>query len=119
MLLIAVCHKYDNKIEGPKADVLKEALRRFLKKEAKEVGGNRLMVEFKPQKISDVEVGDKVLLQWDGYEGLPKYLSGEWADVVEVKRTRVVVQPGSIVGTQTVRFAQISKVRKKDGGATV
>ena len=84
-----------------------------------------MVAEFKPQKISDVEVGVakrglpyRVLLQWDGYEGLPKYLSGEWADVVEVKRTRVVVQPGSIVGTQTVRFTQISKVRK-DGGATV
>lgn len=24
--------------------------------------------EFKPEKISDIEVGDIVLLQWDGYE---------------------------------------------------
>ncbi|MFN6567236.1 hypothetical protein [Dendronalium sp. ChiSLP03b] len=62
-----------------------------------------MTAEFKPEKISDIEVGDIVLLQWDGYEGVPKYLSNTWADVVAVKRTRVVVKPSMIVGTQSVQ----------------
>lgn len=72
-----------------------------------------MTAEFKPEKISDIEVGDIVLLQWDGYEGVPKYLSNTWAEVVDVKRTRVVVKPTTIVGTQSVRFQQIAKVCKQ------
>lgn len=72
-----------------------------------------MTTEFKPLKISDIEVGDRVLLEWDGYEGVPKYLSNTWAEVINVKRTRVVVKPTMIVGTQSVRFQQIAKVCKQ------
>ncbi|MHC5861791.1 hypothetical protein [Nostoc sp.] len=72
-----------------------------------------MTAQFKPEKISDIEVGDIVLLQWDGYEGVPKYLSNTLAEVIEVKRTRVVVKPTTIVGTQSVRFQQIVKVCKQ------
>lgn len=67
---------------------------------------------FVPQHISDVKVGDMILLRWDGYEGVPKYLGNTWAEVIEIKRKRVVVKPTSISGTQTIRFQQIARVSR-------
>lgn len=69
-----------------------------------------MIADFIPQDISDVKVGDIVLLRWDGYEGVPKYLGNTWAEVIEVKCKRVVVKPTSITGTQTVKFQQIARV---------
>ncbi|MFL9456038.1 MULTISPECIES: hypothetical protein [Nostocales] len=72
------------------------------------------MNEFIPEKISDIKVGDSVLLKWDGYRGVPKYLSGSWAEVIEIKKTTIIVQPATIVGTITIKVQQISKVRQHD-----
>ncbi|MUG92849.1 hypothetical protein F7734_10465 [Scytonema sp. UIC 10036] len=70
------------------------------------------MDEFVTDKIADIRVGDSVLLKWDGYRGVPKYLSGCWAEVTELKKNPIIVQPATIVGTITIKFQQISKVRK-------
>jgi hypothetical protein len=72
------------------------------------------MDEFVPEKISDIRVGDSVLLKWDGYRGVPKYLSGSWAEVIELKKNTIVVQPATIVGTITIKFQQIYKVKKNE-----
>lgn len=42
--------------------------------------------------IEDIRPGDRVMLRWNGYPGVPHYLHGTWASVVDTARSRVAVR---------------------------
>lgn len=46
----------------------------------------------KTYDIEDIHVGELVQLRWNGYPGVPHYLHGTWASVVDTARSRVAVR---------------------------
>lgn len=47
--------------------------------------------ERSPVEPRQLQTGDRVMLVWNGYSGVPKHLHQTWATVVKVNRTRVAV----------------------------
>jgi hypothetical protein len=66
----------------------------------------------------DIEPGDRVLLKYDGFPHVPKWLGGSWAKVLEVnERTGTVKVQADIETTypRTIKPGQhIRKLMKKE-----
>lgn len=48
-----------------------------------------------PISLDQIGAGDRVMLRWNGYSGVPGWLHGGWATVVSTARTRVAVRADS------------------------
>jgi len=59
------------------------------------------------ERFGVIAVGDRVRVQWNGYNGVPKWATYEWGTVTGVGRTRWVVKLENHPAVLNVREDQI------------